>query len=171
MEDQSIQSWYLAQLKPNGSTIARRNLERQGFEVFLPMENSVRRQGSRFETRLRPLFPGYCFVAFNPARGGWRRINGTYGVARLVQFGEQPSEVPRTLVEGLIKRCDAEGRLQPPATVAPGDTVQFRHAPFAGFVGTGVQAQEVGPAAPRSPSSLREATTPTESTSPMWTAR
>ena len=31
-------SWFLAQLKPNCANIADRNLKRQGFQTFLPVE-------------------------------------------------------------------------------------------------------------------------------------
>jgi len=40
--------WYLVQLKPNGHQIAERNLVRQGFCVFNPMEDKTLRKNGRF---------------------------------------------------------------------------------------------------------------------------
>ena len=64
--------WYLAQMKPQSHQIAVRNLRRQGFEVFLPMQNVTGKARGRFVTRLQPFFPGYLFVAFDVSTGAQR---------------------------------------------------------------------------------------------------
>ena len=51
-------SWFLAQLKPNCANIADKNLKRQGFQTFLPMEEETRQRNGKFVTAMRPLFPG-----------------------------------------------------------------------------------------------------------------
>ncbi|ANK80003.1 MAG: transcriptional antiterminator [Rhizobiales bacterium NRL2] len=128
--------WFLAQLKPNGHKLAERNLDRQGFRYFLPMQEETRRQRGKFLTLLRPLFPGYIFIAFDPDHGLWRKVNSTTGVARLVSFGRSPAPVPSELVDGLMARCDREGKFQPPSTLAPGDAVRIARGPFTDFVAT-----------------------------------
>ena len=80
--------WFLAQIKPNCATIANRNLRRQGFETFLPMEEETRQRSGKFVTTKRPLFPGYIFVAFDANRGHLRSVNSTYGITKLVSFGK-----------------------------------------------------------------------------------
>lgn len=129
-------TWFLAQLKPNCAAIAERNLKRQGFVTFLPLTEETRKQGGKFVTAIRPLFPGYIFVAFDPARGLWRAINATQGVTRIVGFGMGPAPVPRELVSQLVQRCDTAGKLQPTEAqrLAPGDRVRLRTGPFADFV-------------------------------------
>lgn len=129
-------TWFLAQLKPNCANIAERNLKRQGFETFLPLEEETRQRNGKFVTAMRPLFPGYIFVAFDVARGLWRKVNSTYGVTRLVSFGPAPAEVPAGLVSDLRHRCDAAGKLLPPPELAPGDQVTMIKGPFANFVGS-----------------------------------
>jgi transcriptional antiterminator RfaH len=128
-------NWFLAQLKPNCANIAERNLKRQGLETFLPLEEETRQRGGKFVTAMRPLFPGYVFVAFDVARGLWRKVNSTYGVTRLVSFGSEPAIVPESLVSGLRQRCDGSGKLLPPPELAPGDHVTMIRGPFANFVG------------------------------------
>lgn len=127
-------SWFLAQLKPNCASIADRNLKRQGFKTFLPVEEETRQRNGKFVTAVRPLFPGYIFVAFDAARGFWRSVNSTYGVTRLVSFGKEPTSVPLELVSQLMQRCDAEGKLLPPKLLQPGDKVTITTGPFANFV-------------------------------------
>lgn len=127
-------SWYLAQFKPNSHDIAKRNLVRQGFRTFLPLQEETKRARGKFTTRLRPLFPGYIFVALNVLHGGWHAVNSTYGITRLVSLGNEPTPVPRDLVSQLMLRCDRDGKLLPPKLIKPGDEVTVIKGPFAEFV-------------------------------------
>ena len=91
MTSSDTTSWYIVQFKPNSHKIAIRNLERQGFETFLPMHEVTRRTVVKFETVIRPLFAGYMFVACDPEQAPWRQINSTYGISRMLSFSEGPS--------------------------------------------------------------------------------
>ena len=134
--DEQSTSWFLAQLKPNSGHIAERNLKRQGFQTFLPLEDATKQVRGRFINALRPLFPGYIFVAFDITKGHWRAINSTDGVTRLVSFGKDPAPVPSDVVGQLMLRCDGAGRLLPPKLLKPGDQVRLSTGPFADFVAT-----------------------------------
>jgi len=136
-EELPAEKWFLAQLKPNAWRIAERNLRRQAFHVFNPLEQRTIARRGRFTAERRPLFPGYLFVRFDPARAPWRAINGTYGVARLVTFeANRPHVVPTALVEAIRARCDSDGCLVPPGEFAPGMKVRFATGPFTEFVAT-----------------------------------
>lgn len=126
--------WFLAQVKPNCAAVAEKNLQRQGFETFLPKDEETRQRNGKFVTTTRPLFPGYIFVAFDVARGLWRAVNSTYGITRLVSFGREPAAVPQDLVTQLMLRCDTKGKLLAPELLQPGDQVKLTKGPFAHFV-------------------------------------
>lgn len=126
-------SWFLAQFKPNCANIAEKNLARQGFKTFLPMDEQTRQQNGKFITTRRPMFPGYIFVAFDVAQGLWRTVKSTYGITRLVSYGEKPAVVPSDLVSQLMLSCDASGKLLPPQKLQPGDQVTLTKGPFANF--------------------------------------
>lgn len=126
--------WFLAQVKPNSASIAEKNLMRQGFRTFLPLEEQTRQRGGAFVTALRPLFPGYIFVALDVSSGLWRKVNSTYGITKLVSFGAEPAPVPLNLVSQIMKRCGADGRVLPPNLLEPGDQVALTKGPFANFV-------------------------------------
>ena len=127
--------WYLVQVKPNGYRLAERNLLRQGFTCFQPLARATERRGAQFRLVSRPLFPGYLFVAFDPARAPWRKINSTAGVARLLSLGSVPREVPRGLVAELRARLDAGGHVVLSDNLSVGDRVEIQSGPFAGFLG------------------------------------
>ena len=139
------ESWYLVQLKPGGLARAEMNLARQGFETFMPLRPETRRRAGQLRTEQRPLFPGYLFVCLDPATAPWRKINNTYGVARLVCLsGRAPSRVPTALVRALIEVA-REGEWQPdPIDLKVGATVSLVNGPFAGALARIEAAPEDG---------------------------
>jgi len=130
----SAAAWFLAQLKPNCASIAEKNLNRQGFATFLPLEEETKQRGGKFVTAVRPLFPGYIFVSFDVTNGPWRAVNSTSGITRLVSFGKAPAPVPLDLVSQLMLRCETSGNLLPSKLLKPGDQVRVTRGPFADFV-------------------------------------
>ena len=131
-----MKNWYLIQFKPNSHRLAERNLRRQGFETFLPMQKITRRKTSRFVNELKPLFPGYMFVSFNLEPAPWRTLNSTIGVSSLVSFGANQHHSPLQLISGLMRRCDASGVLLPPNRLSEGDRVKMLSGTFANFIAT-----------------------------------
>jgi len=76
-------------------------------------------------------FPRYLFVVLDLARHQWRRVNGTYGVSRLVMRGEEPHPVPWGLVEALVASADPDGILQFGEKLQVGGPVRLLAGPFA----------------------------------------
>ena len=136
MTSSDTHSWYIVQFKPNSHKIAVRNLQRQGFETFLPMHEVTPRTVVKFEIVVRPLFAGYMFVACNPEKAPWRQINSTYGISRMLSFAEVPKPMPEALMAGLRARCDSVGRLVPLENFEAGQSVEMHSGPFESFVAT-----------------------------------
>ena len=128
--------WYLIQFKPNSHRMAERNLQRQEFETFLPMQKITHRKASRFVSDLKPFFPGYMFVSVNSKQTPWRTINSTMGVSRLVSFDGKPKPLPPQLISGLMLRCDAANTMLPLNCFNEGDRVEMLTGPFANFITT-----------------------------------
>ena len=129
-----MNQWYLIQFKPNSHRLAERNLHRQGFDTFLPIQKITRRKASHFVSDLKPLFRGYMFVNVNSDLAPWRTINSTIGVSRLVSFETKPKPLPTQLISGLMLRCDASGTLLPSKSLSEGDSVEMVTGPFANFI-------------------------------------
>ena len=99
------QAWFLVHCKPNAERIALRNFENQKISAFLPLQKMTHRKGTTFQTLIKPLFPGYIFVAQDPFEGQWQKINNTRGVVRLVCLAGKPSPMPFTIMHQLFVRC------------------------------------------------------------------
>ncbi len=129
--------WYLAQLRPGGLNRARSNLQRQGYQCFMPLLEITRRNAGVMRAAMRPLFPGYLFVGVEPDRQPWRKINSSYGIARLVTLDrKQPTAVPEAVIEELQARCRGELWEPSPEDLSPGATVRVLNGPLAETIAT-----------------------------------
>ena len=126
--------WFILQFKSNSHHLAAKNLNRQGFEVFLPLHDTTSRKLSRFINTSKPLFPGYMFIRFNRAEYKWHKINNTYGVSRLITFNSTLKSIPTSFIENLMKRYDLSGKLLPVKKFKKGDHVTLLNGPFANFI-------------------------------------
>ena len=128
--------WFILQFKSNSHHLAAKNLNRQGFETFLPLHETTSRRLSRFINTSKPLFPGYMFIRFDKAESEWHKINSTYGVSRLITFNSHLKSIPTKFVDSLMKRYDLSGKLLPIKKLKEGDQVTVLKGPFANFIAT-----------------------------------
>ena len=128
--------WFILQFKSNSHHLAAKNLNRQGFETFLPLHDTTSRRTSRFINTSKPLFPGYMFIRFDKTESEWHKINSTYGVSRLITFNSILKSIPTAFVDSLMKRYDLSGKLLPMQKLKKGDQVKVLKGPFANFIAT-----------------------------------
>ena len=128
--------WFILQFKPNSHHRAVKNLNRQGFETFLPLHDTTSRKLSQFISTTKPLFPGYMFIRFDRSDSEWHKINNTYGVSRLITFNSIIKSIPTSFVDSLMKRYDLSGQLLPIQKLKKGDQVTVLTGPFANFIAT-----------------------------------
>ena len=76
-----MRRWYVVRSQPHAERRARENLERQGFDVWLPLCRRRRRHARKMEIVLRPLFPRYLFASIDLETTPWRAMLSTFGVA------------------------------------------------------------------------------------------
>ena len=128
--------WYLIQFKPNAHKLAERNLTRQGFKTFIPLQEVTNRTVSGFVNVLKPLFPGYMFVNINTKSDSWQKINSTAGVSRIVTFGCTPRPLPTGFVPSLRIRCNTFGKFLSSEKLVKGKSIKLLTGPFANMIGT-----------------------------------
>ncbi|MCZ8195021.1 transcription termination/antitermination NusG family protein [Brevundimonas sp.] len=121
-------AWYLAMIKKGQERLAKENLERQGFEVYLPMHRpSMRTLRDGRLPAPRPFLPGYLFVSLDLVSAPWRKLLSTYGVRDVHMTGageaRRPRAIPGRWIERLQAREDEHGLIVPDEPKAP--------APFA----------------------------------------
>ena len=127
-------NWYLLQTKRNEHNIACEHLQKQGFNVFLPLFVKTTRKHGRFLNVKKPLFPGYLFMgaAIDPVP--WKSVNGTRGVSAAVTLDGIYRPVSDHIIEGLQHRCNDQGIIQMLDKIVPGDRVKIERGPFAEFI-------------------------------------
>ena len=97
--------WFLIYTKAREEQRAKKNLENQGFEIFLPMIAFAKSNQSKSIT-LKAMFPGYLFVKINIELDKWNRIKSTRGVSHLVVFGQRLAEIPNQVIAYLKSGAD-----------------------------------------------------------------
>ncbi len=124
--------WFVAHTQPNAEVRAVLNLQRQGFDAYLPRYLKQRRHARKAEIVPAPVFPRYVFISIDLARQRWLSIRSTIGISRLVGPAESPLAVPDGIVEGLRNREDDSGfvRLLTPQGLRPGDKVRVLSGAF-----------------------------------------
>ena len=98
-------SWHLVHTKPRGEARSLENLERQGFEVFLPMITLQKVRRGKLTSVTEPMFSRYLFIRTTTLVQDLSLVRSTLGVIQLVRFGTVPAKVPNDWVEAM--------RLQP----------------------------------------------------------
>jgi transcriptional antiterminator RfaH len=130
--------WYLIHTKVSGETSSQLNLERQGYEVYLPrFVNGVRLAG-RWRERVTPLFPRYLFLRLDEGRQPLSPVHSTVGVATVVRFGSRYTIVPDKVLQELRDREDPHSglhRLSRRSPLSPGAAVRITAGAFDGLEG------------------------------------
>jgi transcriptional antiterminator RfaH len=125
-------AWYLVHTKPRQEDVALANLQRQGYECYLPQMRIERIRRRKAEVATEPMFPRYLFIRLDSSDQGksWSPIRSTLGVSQLVHFGARAAKVDDALVDLLRQR---ERAMPPDALFHSGDAVVVTDGPFAGI--------------------------------------
>jgi transcriptional antiterminator RfaH len=130
--------WYLIHTKPAGETLARCNLQRQGYEVYYPRALQVVRSRGRWQDRVVALFPRYLFLGLREGYQALAPVRSTLGVANVVRFGSEYTVVPELVISQLQSRADPVSglhRIGDDLRLTRGTAVRIAHGPFEGLEG------------------------------------
>lgn len=136
MPEASSKKWYLVYSKPRQEDVARKNLDRQGFETYLPRVRQPRRRLSRRVLVVEPMFPRYLFIHLDAQHDNWGPIRSTLGVTSLVRFGQHPAPVPDDLIAAMKQREDEHGIQELPVPdFKHGDPLRITDGIMTGYEG------------------------------------
>jgi transcriptional antiterminator RfaH len=131
-----MQAWYLVFSKPRQERIALANLQRQGYQSYLPFIRNRRKRYGRYRHVIEPMFPRYLFIYLNDQTDDWGPIRSTVGVTNMVRFGDRAGIVPDDLVVTLIAREGDRGYFEPELPpLRAGDAVRICEGPMSGYEG------------------------------------
>ena len=128
-------SWIVARNKPNQDKIALINLERQNFEFFQPKFKTMSRIRNNFKEIIKPVFPGYIFIAINLEERNWHKINNTRGISSILLFGNEIPLIHYKLIEELKHRISLDNILEPANPFEVGMNTEITIGPFAQLIG------------------------------------
>ena len=127
-------NWFVVYTKPLQERRALENLERQGFEAYLPLISVQKVRAGRLAQVVEPLFSRYMFVRMDAGADPWGAIRSTLGVSRLLTVGNAPVPVPQGLVQAL-RALEHERQGEPQGLLSPGDAVRLVDGPLRGLDG------------------------------------
>lgn len=136
MTDGGGMHWYLVHTKPRQEDCALQNLQRQGYQCYLPMLPVERiRQGSMAVVN-EPLFPRYLFIqtGVGGSAKSWAPIRSARGVNRLVCFGSEPARIDDNLI-AFLQAQEVSLQNEPEPLFKPGERVRLTEGAFAGIEG------------------------------------
>ena len=100
--------WTLVYTKAKQEIRAKKHLENQDFQVFLPIISIEQGSNKSRSEKLEVMFPRYIFVKLNQ-EDDWSCIRSTMGVSKIIFFGQRVAQVPYQLITYLQSKSDQAG--------------------------------------------------------------
>jgi transcription antitermination factor NusG len=125
--------WWAVYTRHQHEKAVAQGLSTKGFEVFLPLYESVRRWKDRNKTLSLPLFPGYVFV-----RGGLDRrlqVVTTPGVHTILYVGESVAVIPTQQMDAIRLAIGSPARVEPYPFLRCGEKVRVTRGSLEGLTG------------------------------------
>lgn len=116
-------------------------LQAKGYEVFLPLYDSVRRWRDRRKLLSLPLFPGYVFV-----RGCTTRrlgIVSTPGVHMVLSRGEAAAVIPEEEIQAIRRTIEGKFAVEPHPYLKCGDRVRVTRGSLEGVEGILIRKKNI----------------------------
>jgi transcription antitermination factor NusG len=132
--------WALYTRHQHEKTVAEMLLAK-GFEVFLPLYESMRRWKDRNKMLSMPLFPCYVFV-----RGGHNRrlqVVATPGVHMVLSHGEKIAIIPEAEIEAIRTTVEGPFQVEPHPFLKCGERVRVKRGPLLGVEGVLVRKKNL----------------------------
>jgi transcription antitermination factor NusG len=134
-------AWWVLYTRHQHEKVVADVLTAKGFEVMLPLYESIRRWKDRSKTITLPLFPCYVFV-----RGGLNRrlqVVTTPGVHTILFHGERVAIVPETEIEAIRKAVEGPFRVEPHPFLRCGERVRVTRGSLEGVEGVLVRKKNL----------------------------
>ena len=134
-------SWWAVYTRHQHEKTVSNVLSSKGFEVFLPLFESVRRWKDRTKSISLPLFPCYVFV-----RGGLDRrlqVVTTPGIHTILYNGERIATIPNTEMDAIRRAVNSPSQIEPHPFLRCGEKVRVTRGSLEGVVGVLVRKKSL----------------------------
>jgi transcription antitermination factor NusG len=133
LEHVASTQWFAVWTRSRHEQVVREQFERKHFDAFLPTITRWSRWKDRKKKIDWPLFPGYCFVRFDPA--DTLPILKCTGVVNIVSFEGKPASIPEYELESIRVLVGSELQYDPCPKIHEGMMVEVVHGPLRGVIG------------------------------------
>ena len=125
--------WIAVYTKPRHEKTVEKELQKKGFEVYLPLLKQRRKWSDRKKWVEFPLFRSYIFVKTEIKNALF--VLQTLGVVKVVKFGGEVAVIQNDSIQAI--KFMIEGGYSPEATdyFVKGDPVEVKDGPLKGLVG------------------------------------
>ncbi|MFZ0747353.1 MAG: UpxY family transcription antiterminator [Terracidiphilus sp.] len=134
-------AWWALYTRHQHEKVVAEMLSAKGFEVFLPLYESIRRWKDRTKVLSLPLFPCYVFV-----RGGINRrlqVVSTPGVHMILFNGEHVAIIPDDQIDAIRMAVESPIRVEPHPFLKCGERVRVTRGPLEGVEGVLVRKKNL----------------------------
>lgn len=141
VEMQEASAWWVLYTRHQHEKTVAEMLSAKGFEVFLPLYESIRRWKDRSKMLALPLFPCYVFV-----RGGLNRrlqVVTTPGVHMILFHGEHVAIIPEIEIDAIRKAVEGPFRVEPHPFLKCGERVRVTRGSLEGVEGVLVRKKNL----------------------------
>ena len=125
--------WYAIWTRSRHEIVVREQLDKKGYEAFLPTIPRWSRWKDRKKKIDWPLFPGYCFAQFDPENA--LPILKCTGVVNIVSVEGKPAAIPEYELDSIRLLVGSELQFDPCPLIHEGMMVEVIHGPLRGVVG------------------------------------
>jgi transcription termination/antitermination protein NusG len=128
-----VADWYAIWTRSRHEQVVRDQIDKKGFEVFLPTISRWSRWKDRKKKIDWPLFPGYCFARFDPKER--LPILTCAGVVHIVSFDREIAPIPEREIDGIRQLVESDLQYDPCPLIREGTMVEVVSGPLKGVVG------------------------------------
>lgn len=129
--------WFLAYTRPRLETVALQNLQRQGFDAYLPFYKRLNQSSAGVQAIFEPMFPRHVFFKTSLQAQSIAPVRSTRGVAQVVSFGHGIATLGSHTLEA-IRQMEQERNAVDAAdlnALRPGHSVRFCNSALSGLKG------------------------------------
>ena len=131
-------NWYVVRTKAFQEKKAAKAIEREGFQVYLPVKLVQITHARRREKVTRPLFPRYLFARFDPETQPFGKINRCRGVVDrglMCDVDDVPLSVRDSVVDAILVKeaLDLAKKGEVETGLIPGDIFVISVGEWASF--------------------------------------
>ncbi|MBT3180346.1 MAG: UpxY family transcription antiterminator [Candidatus Marinimicrobia bacterium] len=132
-DDQILKYWIAVYTKPRHEKTVENELQKKGYEVYLPLLKERRKWSDRKVWVEFPMFRSYIFVKTELKNALF--VLQTIGVVKVIKFGGEVAVVQDSSIQAI--KLMIEGGYIPEATdyFVKGDPVEVKEGPLKGLIG------------------------------------